>query len=357
MSIKKHDNTYLKAGKHLDDKYFNENGERYATVAAVLARIPKGERVLDGVHNVMGVDYWFHTDTDTLEIKSNGALDRFIKTNLDVSVDRCIAVWDGETARLVRMVNATIDEQGQMVINATGIGITATSDYVGVEAIANGIGTFAISGKSDNAPMQLCNMSTAPTGKRIGSVVRSDSAHLTAENGFALTRDVRVPVSGWTDPLLSETTGFRESVEITTNTVGAECTKWSLELLKDGTLTTVAWIDHEGNLVTIGGGGQNIYDIILPNAGSVQSRCDGVLKLPVGWTIAADSVNPNDLFVTHNLERNISSVTVFKVDAYGERFLYGNEAFAGILAPTTSTLKIEGLATVATQIIIHITFS
>ena len=367
MSIKQHDNTYLQAGKHIDDKYFNENNQRYASVEAVYTRIRKAERVLDGVHCVSvtvddvetGVEYWFHTNTDTLEVKTGQPIDMFIASSLTVgtAVDGFLLVWDGITGRLAKMAGIVANAIGQMVINTTGVGLTVTSDYVGIEAEANGAGTFAYSAKSDNVPIQLCNMSTTPTGKRIGSVTRANSAGITVENGFALTRNVRIPVLGWTDPVLSETNGFRESIVVTDNTQAAECTQWELELLKNGLLTKVAWIDHEGNFVTIGGGGQNIYDIILPNAASVQSRCDGVLKLPVGWTIAADSVNDHDLLVTHGLGRNIVSVTVFRVDAFGERFLYGNLAYSGITAPTTSTLLIQGLATSETQIIIHITFS
>jgi hypothetical protein len=99
------------------------------------------------------------------------------------------------------------------------------------------------------------------------------------------------------------------------------------------------------------------FDIILPNAVSVAARCVTPTSIPSGWTVAADVVNPNDLMITHGLGRKIANVTVFKSDANGERQLFGNLAFSGIIAPTSSVLKIEGLATTLNPIIIHLIFS
>lgn len=104
----------------------------------------------------------------------------------------------------------------------------------------------------------------------------------------------------------------------------------------------------------------NPTTIRLPGYTSVATRCSNAVEgvdYPLGWILQAD-VNPNDLIITHNLGRSTCIVTVFSVDGSGERQLYANAAFSGILSkPLNNALVIEGLATIPAEIKIYITFS
>lgn len=104
----------------------------------------------------------------------------------------------------------------------------------------------------------------------------------------------------------------------------------------------------------------NPTTISLPGYASVATRCLNAVSgvdYPTGWTLQAD-VNPNDLLITHNLGRSTCVVTVFSVDGAGERQLYANAAFSGIVSkPLNNALVIEGLATISAQIKIYIIFS
>lgn len=103
----------------------------------------------------------------------------------------------------------------------------------------------------------------------------------------------------------------------------------------------------------------NPITIKLPGYPTVQTRCINAVEgtdYPTGWILQADS-NPNDLLITHNLGRSGAIVTVFSIDASGERQLFANAAFSGIISkPGNNQLVIEGLATVPLTIKIHITF-
>jgi len=104
---------------------------------------------------------------------------------------------------------------------------------------------------------------------------------------------------------------------------------------------------------------QVVFTITLPASSSVAGRCSGVIEgtdYPEGWIIS-EYVNPVDLIITHNLDRRIAQVTVFSVDGTEERQLFANAAYAGIVAPDKNTLIIEGLATINSDIVIHLIFS
>jgi hypothetical protein len=109
---------------------------------------------------------------------------------------------------------------------------------------------------------------------------------------------------------------------------------------------------HISDLSSISG----VYTIVLPSSGSVAGRCVTPISLPSGWTVAADS-NPNDLLITHGLGKGICNVTIFQTDSSGDRLLYANASHSGLIAPTTSTLRIEGLATITKTITIHMLFT
>jgi len=242
--------------------------------------------------------------------------------------------------------------------------ITAHSDSnVAIESIALGEGAFAYSGISDYVPMQLANSNTATTGHRVVAVLRGDSAHVAGDNGFGLDIAFRLPCLGWTDPVMSEIPGGLLSCVLTDNTQNYEYSEHEVWLQKAGVLTKVMWLDGNGNLTVTGSinsvSSKTVFTITLPSSGSVSGRCATAvagIDYPIEWTIAADT-NPNDLLITHGLDRRIAAVSIYTVVGASERLLYANAAYAGIIAPTSSILRIEGLATVGTPIVIHCIFA
>lgn len=109
---------------------------------------------------------------------------------------------------------------------------------------------------------------------------------------------------------------------------------------------------------------QQTYTFTLPSAplGSVPTRCAGTIARDPGtedWILQADS-NPIDLLITHNLNRKLVTVSVVAITNEGERVLVGNQAWSGLIAPSTDPLnkiRIESLATMEFPIRIHVTLS
>jgi|AntDeeMinimDraft_5_1070356.scaffolds.fasta_scaffold12362_3 hypothetical protein len=99
------------------------------------------------------------------------------------------------------------------------------------------------------------------------------------------------------------------------------------------------------------------YTIILPASTTINGRIINAIEginYPIGWVL--DDTDEIDLRITHNINKRISTVTVWSMDVEGDRQLYGNAAFSGILAESTNILKIESLATVESYIVIQLVF-
>lgn len=101
----------------------------------------------------------------------------------------------------------------------------------------------------------------------------------------------------------------------------------------------------------------NLFDIVLPNAGSVQARCDGVISLPEGWIISAAPDNQYDILISHYLNRRFAFATVTAVAGETEQLLRDNGAFSGATAQSKSVLRILGLTAKPSPLVIHLFFS
>jgi len=60
------DNINLLSGKHIDSRYYAENGSPYSSTAAVLDDIPSTYRYIGLTVNINGTEYWFKDNTTTL---------------------------------------------------------------------------------------------------------------------------------------------------------------------------------------------------------------------------------------------------------------------------------------------------
>jgi len=161
------------------------------------------------------------------------------------STNNTICIFDGPTGKLIKVTNVTIDANGQMVINAQGVGLTAIADYLGLEAIG---GTFGLSGISPNVPAQFANTSTETTGRRRGMVLRGDSAHVRGDNGYAVDIEWRLPCLGWdpAHPELSEIPAGYISCVLTDNTQNGERTEFDYWLQDGGVIKKVATLTGKG---------------------------------------------------------------------------------------------------------------
>lgn len=104
----------------------------------------------------------------------------------------------------------------------------------------------------------------------------------------------------------------------------------------------------------------NVYSINLPAASTVAGRIAGAVaptNFPTGWTLTADG---NNLIVTHGLNREIATVSVFSKNLLISRQLFGNAAYSGIYQnylAVYNNVVIESLATVVTEITIKLVFA
>jgi hypothetical protein len=285
--------------------------------------------------------------------------------------------------------------------NAWGMAISATSPYVGIQGVGTSFYGYGLSGQSPYLPILGCNLSTSGTGRRPAIGLRTNSAGISAQNDLGLDINYYLPITGWSDPSASEQLSAQISAVITDKTRFNENDRFEFRVLSNGTLTKRAELSSKGNLIlnnitlnstsaptdSIGGeiyygtdgtyryfnsvsntwqtmaGEPNlsrVYSITLPSASTVADRCSGAVSgmdYPTGWTIGAYSGNTHDLQITHNLNRRIVSVTVYSTSGSGDRLLINTAAYSGILAPDKNTLRIEGLATVLTPIVINIVFN
>lgn len=101
---------------------------------------------------------------------------------------------------------------------------------------------------------------------------------------------------------------------------------------------------------------QDIYTVNLPT-GDVSERAAGAVGGPgvVDWTFVA-AANPNDLQITHNLNREIAGVNVFYLDGTERTQLMGNLGHTG-LSGNLNVITVKGLSTKAFPLIIHLIFS
>jgi len=116
-------------------------------------------------------------------------------------------------------------------------------------------------------------------------------------------------------------------------------------------------LDSSHKFVNIPRGSGAPLDIVLPYANTVQGRCNGVIEIPDGWTIAAAPDNEYDLLITHNLNRRFVSATITAVIGTTEQLLQNNGAYAGITAESRNVLRILGLTEEPNTIAIYLIFT
>ena len=98
------------------------------------------------------------------------------------------------------------------------------------------------------------------------------------------------------------------------------------------------------------------FTIKLPAASTVAGRCATPISLPQGWTVSAGS-NAIDLLITHSLNKEIASITIWSIGVNGKRLMLGNAAYSGVIAPNSNSLLVESLATVELPITIELIFN
>lgn len=108
------------------------------------------------------------------------------------------------------------------------------------------------------------------------------------------------------------------------------------------------------------------YKITLPSGGDVQERINAAVEstqgtndgdYPYGWVLST-SGPLLDLTITHNLNRTISNVTVFKFTSTTDQQLRsGSAGYTSIYDYDGDAIKVQSLANVATRISINLIFN
>jgi hypothetical protein len=102
-----------------------------------------------------------------------------------------------------------------------------------------------------------------------------------------------------------------------------------------------------------------IFKLTLPSQSTVAARCAAAISgvdYPTGWTLSADS-NPNDLLITHGLGKSLYDVQVASIVGVTKRRMIYPASYVGLFEVSSNQIRIEGLATIATQIGINIILS
>ena len=103
-----------------------------------------------------------------------------------------------------------------------------------------------------------------------------------------------------------------------------------------------------------------IKSITLPSAATVAARCAAATEgadYPLGWVLSADT-SPVDLLIEHNLARRCAGVSIFSVDGTSDQQLFGNAAYSSVYnLDSANKIRISALATIETEIVIHLLFS
>ena len=104
----------------------------------------------------------------------------------------------------------------------------------------------------------------------------------------------------------------------------------------------------------------NVITITLPSASTVAARCAAAVEgddYPEGWVLSADT-SPVDLLIEHNLSRRCAGVSIFSVNGTSDQQLFGNAAYSSIYnLDSANQIRISALATIETEIVIHLLFS
>ena len=279
--------------------------------------------------------------------------------------------------------------------NTDGVALSGTGGYIGViaESSANSGYDVGLAALGYNLSILAANKTIRPTNNSWFDdiTLRLNSANMDGSTapqvGIGTGIKVRLPIlKPWTnsDPKNSDLDAGKFGIYWSDITKGSEDGEFKVLLTHNGVVDSTAMSLSSSGLMTIGSlkitsGVPNkflslnssneviyvnppasTYTLILPNAASVAGRCSAAVagvNYPAGWTIGAWAGNPNDLLIVHALAQRIAHVSIFSVSGTSERQMFGNAAYSGIIAPDQSSLRIEGLATIATTIVIHLIFA
>jgi len=249
MNIEQNDSLYLRAPKHIDAKYHNENNARYPNVEAVYARIPKAERVLDGVHIIaemvdgveIGVEYWFHATTDVLEVKTITLNEANLVHRTGDGVD------DGATEVITTRKEFTAP-------NTPFNGVrSSVSEGASIEGYSTGEEGYGVVGYGTYVPLQGTTLLDSVSGVKLVQVLNATPTvpELSVEVGYGLEHRIDMPWRGNNNckPM------FRDDFLYTDITMDFESGKREWWGRKGGAWVLQGTLDENGDLYIAG----NLY--------------------------------------------------------------------------------------------------
>ena len=103
-----------------------------------------------------------------------------------------------------------------------------------------------------------------------------------------------------------------------------------------------------------------LYTITLPVGPSVANRIASAVSgvdYPTGWVLSVYGGNPNDLVITHNLNKRTANLTLFSVAGGVESQKLGTAAYTELVGESLNQTRIAGLSQYPAPLVLHLMFS
>ena len=78
---------------------------------------------------------------------------------------------------------------------------------------------------------------------------------------------------------------------------------------------------------------------------------------PTGWELSVYGGNPNDLVITHNLNKRTANLTLFSVAGGVESQKLGTAAYTELVGESLNQTRIAGLSQYPAPLVLHLMFS
>jgi len=189
--------------------------------------------------------HYNNSNIDVLKIYANGDLTatRYVSAVKFIVSNGTSSQFLKADGSLDSTTYAPLDVQGQILIETTP---DQSGFSYGIFAYAYGAEAYGIVGCAEKLPLLGVNLSTSGTIKRHCLAMRSDSAHLTPQNGLGLNLIAYMPVLGWVDPKYSEREGGYVSFVLEDVTQDAESVGIEFWTLRAGVMTKQASLSSAG---------------------------------------------------------------------------------------------------------------
>lgn len=300
----------------VDERYLND-GVSYASTSAVLANIPLISRHPYLIVNIAGVLYWFSDPSDLTVL---------------TPVIGTITILDGSVT-LIKMADV-----------ASGTVFYRKSAGLGIPEVQTLATLKTDLGVPDDPTAALALKVDKITGYTLLSP--EQAASITANTGDETEATIKTKLGITT--ISGSNTGDQDLSGLQPAVSGKG-------------LSTNDYSDAEK--AKVAALSPFIYRIEMTATGDVAARCAGTVAVTLNeiavdpaWTLAADSI-PEDLKITHNLNRHIADANVFYIDGTDIVKLPINDGYSVLIEKSKDEIILKDLTLIGKSIVINLIFS